>query len=348
MITYYPWSEKVLKECLSGHTRRELYTLDLELTAKCTQASCIYCDSRPEVGRRHINELNLRETTKLLTDGKKLGLKWIYACGLGEPLEDVRFKGLVEMISKLDARLSLFTNAILIDKEKAKWLYDNRVCLILKLDTFEEETFDKILGKKGAARRIYDALELLLDVGYGKRSENGSTDLAFSIVPTRLNIHDIENVIKFAKENNIFPSVGELERAGRTLEGTTYHDLALDDKETLALKKEVERLLWKGYTRPICPTIITGVHIDNVGNCVVDLETGLNCKWFLLGEPAVRILGNVRTDELASMFQAVKEYRKKCFDRNSNGVRECESVNYVFGGCGGNPRKIIQLARQHL
>lgn len=348
MITYYPWSEKVLEGCLSGHDRGELYTVDLELTAKCTQASCIYCDSRPEVGRRHANELNLRETTKLLTDAKKLGLKWIYACGLGEPLEDVRFKRLVETISKLDARLSLFTNGILIDKDKAKRLCDNRVCLILKLDTFEEETFDRILGKKGAAKKVYDALELLLDVGYGKRSENGCTDLALSIVPTRLNIHNIGNVIKFAKENNIFPSVGELEQAGRTLEGTIYHDLALNDEEMFALKKEVESLLWKGYTRPICPTIITGIHIDNVGNCVVDLETGLNCKWFLLGEPAVRIIGNVRKDELATMFQAVKEYRKKCFDRNGNGVQRCESVDYVFGGCGGSPRRIIQLARQHL
>jgi MoaA/NifB/PqqE/SkfB family radical SAM enzyme len=277
-----------------------------------------------------------------------MGLKWIYSCGLGEPLEDVRFKGLVEIASKFDIRVSLFTNGILINKETAKWLHANKVCLILKLDSFEETTFDKVLGKKGTATKIYDALNLLLDVGYGQLDDPSYTDLAFSIVPTRLNIHEIEKVIEFAKEHNIFPSVGELEQAGRTLEGTTYQNLALNNNETLSLKEKIENLLWKGYTRPICPTIITGVHIDHIGNCIVDSETGLNCKWFLLKEPAVKILGNIRTDNLTTMFRAVRDYRKKCFYGNGEEVHQCELVEYVFGGCGGRPCKIIQLARQHL
>jgi MoaA/NifB/PqqE/SkfB family radical SAM enzyme len=348
MIVYYPWSKKTLDECLSGHDRGELSTLDLELTAKCTHASCIYCDSRPEVGIRQPNELNYRETENLLKEAKKLGLRWIYSCGLGEPLEDTRFDRLIEAASALDVRISVFTNGISIDEEKAKWLYENRVCLVLKLDTFEEATFDKILGKKGKARKIYKAIDLLLDVGYGKRWEDEYTDLALSIVPTALNVHDIDTIIDFAKENNIFPSIGELERAGRALELGTYHDLALDGARILSLKREVEKLLWKRYTRPICPTIITGIHIDNVGNCIVDSETGLNCKWFLLKEPMVRVLGNVRKDDLMVMFRAVKEFREKCFKANGNGVRRCESAEYVFGGCGGSPKKIIQLARQHI
>lgn len=348
MITYYPWSERVLNECLARQEKGELPALDLELTAKCTHASCIYCDSKPEVGDKNPNELNYRETKKLLQDAKKLGLKWIYSCGLGEPLEDTRFKRLVETASNLDVRLSIFTNGILIDEKKAKWLHNNKVCLILKMDTLEEATFDKILGKKGTARKIYEALNLLIDSGYGKHCQNNYTDLAFSIVPTQLNIRDIDNIIKYAKENNIFPSVGEIEQAGRALEKKTYNDLALDSKNILSLKKKVEKLLWKGYTRPICPTIITGLHIDNVGNCVVDSETGLNCKWFLLQEPMIKILGNVRRDNLATLFKEVRAYRKRCFDMNGNGVRHCESIEYVFGGCGGSPRKIIQLARRHL
>lgn len=348
MITYYPWSEEVLNKCLSGHDRGELSTLDLELTAICTHASCIYCDSRPEVGSRHPNELNYREAEKLLKDAKKLGLRWMYTCGLGEPLEDSRFKRLVEIAYTLRIRLSVFTNGILIDKKMAKWLHKNKVCLILKLDTLNGMVFDKILGKKGTAPKIYKAIELLLDVGYGKNCGYDYTDLAFSIVPTLLNIDDIDVVIKFASENNIFPSVGELERAGRALENKTYIDLALDKEEMLSLKEKVEKLLWKGYTRPICPTIITGVHIDDIGNCVVDSETGLNCKWFLLREPMTKILGNVRKDSLVTMFKSVREYRRRCFETDGNGVRHCESVEYVFGGCGGSPRKIIQLARRHL
>lgn len=354
MISYYPWSEDVLGECLAGHDRGELPTLDLELTAKCTYASCIYCDSKPEVGRRHRNELNYRETEKLLEDASKLGLRWIYSCGLGEPLEDTRFGKLVETASHLGVRVSIFTNAISVDRARARWLHEHGACLIVKLDTFDEATFDVILGKKGAAHKIYKAVEFLLGAGYGRHCEDGHTDLAFSIVPTSLTfsqidgVNQLNDVIEFAKENNIFPSIGELEQAGRVLDKKSYGNLAISGKDMLLLKEKVERLLWEGYTRPICPTIITGLHIDNVGECVVDRETGLNCKWFLLKEPMVRELGNVRKDDLATLYQAARAYRRHCFEANGNGVRRCESVEYVFGGCGGSPRRIIELARQHL
>ena len=323
-------------------------TLDFEFTARCTHASCIYCDSRPEVGQRHPNELNWRETERLLREGRRLGLKWLYACGLGEPLEDVRFQRIVETASDLGVKLSVFTNGILIDKELARWLHDHDVHLILKLDTFDESAFDTILGKKDAARKTYDALDFLLASGYGQSGRGNHTDMAFSIVPTRLNMGTIEDVLKFAKANNIFPSVGELEQAGRALEGTTYSDLSLSAEEIRSLREMVEALTWKGYKRPICPTILTGVHIDNIGNCVVDSETGFNCKWFLLRDPVVRVLGNVRQHELAALFQSTKEYRKKCFDANGKAIKYCESVDYVFGGCGGSPKEIVRIARDHI
>jgi hypothetical protein len=56
-----------------------------------------------------------------------------------------------------------------------------------------------------------------MDAGYGN-VKGGYTDLAFSIVPTQLSYDGIRNVISFAKKNNIFPSIGELEQAGRALE----------------------------------------------------------------------------------------------------------------------------------
>lgn len=348
MISYFPWSEEVLNECLSGHDRGELTTLDLELTAKCSHAECIYCDSKPDVGSRHPNELNYRETEELINDAKKLGLRWIYTCGLGEPLEDLKFERLVEMASKLDIRLSLFTNGILIDEKKAKWLHDNKVSIILKLDTFDEKKFDIILGKEGMAKKIYEAIHFLLDAGYGKNCGEGYTDLAFSIVPTSLNIHDIEEIIMFAKANNIFPSIGELEQAGKVLEKKTFYDLTVDKNDIVSLKKIVERLLWTGYTRPICPTIVTGIHIDHLGKCVVDRKTGLNCKWFLLTEPMIKEIGNVRKDGLAKIFKEVKTYRGNCFEANRDELTHYESIEYVFGGCGGSPSKIVQIARKHL
>lgn len=66
VITYYPWSEQVLHDCVEDYLCGELPTIDLELTAKCSQCSCIYCDSRPRVGQSDPRELTLTETIKVL------------------------------------------------------------------------------------------------------------------------------------------------------------------------------------------------------------------------------------------------------------------------------------------
>jgi MoaA/NifB/PqqE/SkfB family radical SAM enzyme len=347
MITYYPWSVKVLEECLKAYDKGALPTLDLELTAKCTKASCIYCDSRPDVGKRHSNELNYREIERLIKNAKEMGLKWIYTCGLGEPLEDIKFRKMIDLIHELDIRISIFTNGMLIDAQKARWLHESGVYIILKLDTFDEGKYDRILGVRGGAKKIYAALNHLLDVGYGKMKED-YTDLAFSIVPTQLNYNSIIDVILYAKERNIFPSIGELEQSGRTLENGRFSELSVTDNQVKTLKGKVDMLLWPDYKRPICPTILTGVHIDNKGNCIVDRDTGLNCKWFLLGEPDVRIIGNIRQHDLSDLYDKVKEYRRECFENNKREVQRCENTDFVFGGCGGDPKEIIRIAREHL
>ena len=100
--------------------------------------------------------------------------------------------------------------------------------------------------------------------------------------------------------------------------------------------------------RPICPSILTGVHVDYIGNVVADRLTGLNCKWFLLSEPDVKLFGNIKTQNLNSLFNEASAYRKKCFSENTEHINKCEGTSYVFGGCGGNPKGIIELTKKHL
>ncbi|MDD4872329.1 MAG: radical SAM protein [Kiritimatiellae bacterium] len=346
-IEYLPWTTGVLQQCLHLHDSDSLGALDLDLTARCTMAACIYCDSKPAVGSEHPGELGAKETAYLLESASKLGLKWLYSCGLGEPFEDERFTVLIEKALSLGIRVSLFTNALAINARKADWLKRKGVCLIVKLDSLNETTFDRILGRHGAARYIYKAVENLRNAGYG-HDRTYATDLAFSIVPTKLNLPDIPDVIRYAIDCNAFPSVGELEQAGMVLAKKHFNDLALDVSHLAGLKADVERLLWEGYKRPICPSIIAGVHIDNVGNCVVDRETGLNCKWFLLKEPRVKVIGNIRDDTMSELVRKARAYRKSCFAKNKRQLTKFRSVDYVFGGCGGSPAEIIPLAQKHL
>jgi len=343
---YLPWSKQVFKECLIRQSEGFLPTLDLEFTAKCSGCSCIYCDSKPEVS----NIIDYQETSKgvilkFLEETLSLGLKWVYACGLGEPLEDPKFWDILYFLTKHGIKLSMFSNGVFIrDSSIARELKKNDVNIILKMDTFDEEKFDTILGIKGAAKRIYTARDHLLSAGYAQ--DELLTDLAFSIVPTSLSIPDIPEVIEFCKKHKIFASIGELEQAGEVISKNLSSTLSVSKDDTDRLKQIANEYFGSCYMRPICPCILTGLHIDNRGDCIVDRVTGLNCKWFLLTEPDIKVIGNICDTSASVLFEKTKNHRADAFIKNKTLIDSSFNVSYAFGGCGGNPCEIIKLATE--
>lgn len=345
MVEYYPWSKAVLQMAIEAQKNNEIPTLDLELTAKCTGACCIYCDSKPDVcSKSHPDEIDFSVLKKVILDAKKRGLKWVYTCGLGEPLEDTRFWDIIELLKIHNIGLSMFSNGIFIkDLETAKRLKECNVNIILKMDTFNAENFDKILGGKGIAEKIYRARDLLLAAGYGA-DDNGYTNLAFSIVPTTLSIEGIPEVINFCEKHGIFASIGELEQAGEVINNNLTETLGISREQILMLKTAADNYAKQSYMRPICPCILTGIHIDNLGNCVVDEDTGLNCKWFLLKDPRIVKIGDLKHDSIFELHKKAMEYRRRAFLEKREVIMSSCNVSYVFGGCGGNPKDIIELA----
>lgn len=344
MLEYLPWSKKVLNEMIILQKEGNIPTLDIELTAKCTGANCIYCDSKPDVSDHgQVGEYDFSVMKKIILEAKNCGLKWIYTCGLGEPMEDSKFWDIIYLLKANNIRLSMFSNGIFIhDINVARELKEHDVNIILKMDTFHEKNFNAILGKEGIASKIYAARDYLIDAGYG--NNDGYTDLAFSIVPTRLAIDGIPEVITFAKKYGIFASVGELEQAGEVINNNLGKTLGISTDEVGKLKNIANEYIEGEYMRPICPCIFTGLHIDNLGNCVVDKVTGLNCKWFLLKDPHTIKLGNIYTEGIDSLFMKVNEYRKKCFSNRISEIKKLCDISFAFGGCGGNPKDIIKLA----
>lgn len=347
-VEYYPWSKAVLEKSLDMHKHGMIPTLDIELTAKCSGACCIYCDSKPNVcASGQLGEIDFEVVKKVVLDAKEYGLKWVYTCGLGEPLEDDKFWNLIHLLKENNICMSMFSNGIFIkDIYMARELKEHNVSIILKMDTFDENKFDTILGKKGTAKKIYAARDNLIAAGYC--AKDGYSNLAFSIVPTSLSMEGIPDVIAYSKKYGIFSSIGELEQAGEVIHNNLNDKLSIAYSDVAKLKVLADAYIEGTYMRPICPCILTGVHIDNLGNCVVDKDTGLNCKWFLLKNPQIIKLGNIYTNGIFELFCKVNKYRKNCFKEKADLIKSLCNVSYVFGGCGGNPKDIIELARMQL
>ena len=188
------------------------------------------------------------------------------------------------------------------------------------------------------AREIYENNPVL------PRLYKQYTDLAYSIVPTIFSYDGIPEVIDFAEKNGIFPSIGELENAGNVYRKGIKDVLDVNSEDLLNLKKLADNYSNGDYKRPICSAILTGIHIDNMGDCIVDRTSGLNCKWFLLTEPDVYKIGNIRNISVKHLFDKVNEYRKQQFTKNNNLFKKYIEEEVVFGGCGGNIKEVFKLA----
>ena len=185
------------------------------------------------------------------------------------------------------------------------------------------------------------------DVGYGEKIENNCTRLALSIIPTNINIDDIEKVFNFAIKYNISPSIGELGKAGSAIENQRFDKLDIRNK-IKNLKAKMDEL-WNGsYCRPMCPVILTGLHINHIGECTVDCETGLNCKWFIIREAKMSRIASIREETIGSIFRKVEKNKLDLFKKNIQSINEYGSVDHLFGGCGGSPKNVISLAKSQL
>jgi MoaA/NifB/PqqE/SkfB family radical SAM enzyme len=343
---YLPWAMHTLTECINLQKNGFLPSIDLELSAKCSGCSCIYCDSKPEVSRIiEFDEVKLDAILNVLDEAVSHGLKWVYTCGLGEPLEDSKFWDMLHFLRTNNISLSMFSNGVFIkDVYTARELKASGVNIVLKMDTFDERQFDKILGIPNTAQKVYAARDYLLNAGYAQSEHY--TDLAFSIVPTLLSVDGIPDVLEFCKKYGIFGSIGELEQAGAVLSNNLGSKLSISSDQVSALKAVADSYYGGYYMRPICPTILTGLHIDNKGNCIVDRITGLNCKWFMLTEPDTHLIGSIDDYSVMELFKKVNSYREEAFEKNQEIIRTSFDVSYTFGGCGGNPTDILKLYKE--
>ena len=64
MIQYKAWTPRLLNELALDYNAGKIPTIYLELSAKCTLCSCLYCDSK--VGKPHTKELTYDEIEKLI------------------------------------------------------------------------------------------------------------------------------------------------------------------------------------------------------------------------------------------------------------------------------------------
>lgn len=329
MIEYLPWSEKFFKKGLKNYANGQFNVLDIELGGQCNY-HCIYCDS-PSRDKKSV--VSLEKIEDVL---KTKQIEWIFICGLGEPTVAGNMPilaSILDLCLKYGVKCSCFTNLSVLSPEIENYIKQGVLHLLFKYDSTDHSIISNLYGTNKAIEQAcnIEAIKKLVKV------QNGYTNIAASIVPTKKNKDEILSIVKDCIDNNIFPLIAELENSGTAQEH--YDELALTNAELAELKAQVNNLIEDEYEVPICPAVICGVHIRHDGMVTVDAKTGLSCHWFWLEEPQTKGIGNFNSMDFSTITTKIGKYRQTQISEVTKVYKNRN--NLVFGGCGGDVEKIL-------
>jgi radical SAM protein with 4Fe4S-binding SPASM domain len=175
----------------------QLLSMEIEFSRRCN-FRCIYCYVPKDP--YYDDELAPEEIRGAIVQAKALGAKRIIILG-GEPTIYPELSQMIRFIRHQDLVVELFTNGSGITPEFAKVLFDEKVRVILKLNTFDEELQDRLAGVKGASKIINTAFSNLKQAGY-------PAEEAFFAVSTIIcshNLNELPRLWTWLRDQGIVP-----------------------------------------------------------------------------------------------------------------------------------------------
>jgi len=205
--------EKVWEARRNESTR--IAFLGLSFTSAC-HYNCMYCYA--DHSGPHPEKLTEKEVKNLIDQAHELGAKSVIICGDGEPTIDPLLMPVLSHTNSLGMRSILVTNGNLfgndelcmdihgIDSEElVKFLGNNNVSLIVKLETLEEELYNRIVGTD-TFDQFDSGLNILFENDFGeilgRKRGREVTNMAFSTVVSKLNFLEVPHLKEYATRNN--------------------------------------------------------------------------------------------------------------------------------------------------
>ena len=197
-----------LEEIHAAASAGKLLTMEIECSRACN-FRCPYCYQNEKAQ----NELSMDEIQNLILQAKDLGAKGIIILG-GEPMVYPRIDEVIEFIFAQNLAIEMFTNGSNITLEKAQWLRERKVKVVLKMNSMNPERQNKLCGISNAHEVINDAFNNLKAAGYGGDGQS----MAVSSVVSTLNIDELESMWEWLRDQNIDPYFEMITPQGNAVE----------------------------------------------------------------------------------------------------------------------------------
>jgi radical SAM protein with 4Fe4S-binding SPASM domain len=319
------FSQDAIAACLA---REGLLSLEMEFTRKC-DLRCTYCYA--SAGEALPGELSLRELVAIIEQAKRLGAQRIVLLGGGEPLLFPALKELIQHIHALGLSQALFTNGMRLTMEVCRFLFDHRVTVAVKHNSFLPGVQDSLAGVPGAHERIQRGLRLLMESGY----PDGEHPLCIQSIICRANRDELAAMWTWARERRITPYFEVLTDQGRAKQHPSlnlppeairgvFERLASIDRERFGIS-------W--VPRPPIAGFTCRRHLHS---CVV------TSQGFIQPCPGVDVsVGNIREKPLETILresQVIRDLRR-VYQRIDPTCHACRFAGACYG-CRGNAYQV--------
>jgi radical SAM protein with 4Fe4S-binding SPASM domain len=300
----------------------KLLSMEIEFNSICN-FRCVYCYAA-ENGQRP-NELSVEEFRDVIRQARELGARKIIVLG-GEPMLYPHILEMLRFIRSLGMDVELFTNGTGITPEMAKTFYAMRVRVVLKMNTFDETTQDKLSGRKGAYKHIHSAFDNLRQAGY----PSADRFMGISTVICQQNIEELPKLWEWLRDQGIAPYFEMITPQGGA-RGNEALDITSKQAEEFFHKiAEIDRTKY-GHRWEPQPPLVGGICLRHQFSCAVSSDGNV--------QPCVGVtipIGNLREKKLADILRDsevvsdLKSYKSMI----KGPCGECDSLAECYG-CRG-------------
>ncbi len=311
----------LLDEIKEAARNNRLLSLEIEPTLACNY-HCPYCyaanNDIPD------NELSFDELCDVINQAHKLGARKVVLLG-GEPLIYDRLFDLIDFISSLEMATELFSNGALLTSKMAMKLFEKKVNLVLKLNSFKADVQAQLTGEENALANAKAAIENARNAGYPAEDVR----LAISTVISNANIDEMEELWRYARDNGITPYFEAITPQGKANENSWLQPDSGKLQSVFERLSEVDREY--GHEWIPRPPLVGDRCMRHLYSCLVT-SSGKVFPCVGIDEP----VGDVRETSLfniihdSEIIQDLREYA----DKIKEPCASCEMHSECFG-CRG-------------
>jgi len=310
------------EEIKDAKSKGRLLSVEIEFSTRCNFV-CPYCYSQKHlISDKEITQDEIKDS---IVQAKNLGARKIIILG-GEPLLYPDILNIINFINGLDLEIEMFTNGSKITNEMAKKLFAYGVNVVLKMNSFKEETQDLLTGVNGSFWLIKDALNNLKQAGYPSKNRY----LAVSTIICNNNIDELLEMWVWLRNQNITPYFEMITPQGRFNKNQW---LAVDSDRIHKLFQRIAAIDSNqyGYQWDPQPPLVGNKCFRHQYSCFINsLGEVLPCVGITIA------LGNIREKSLSEILNNseiiddLKNYKQMI----KGPCRECHKLDECYG-CRG-------------